>query len=214
MFDSFNSTRAPHPFEFQSSLPPRPGVFAQPQPSSSASHQSGRRPHRQRIREEDICPVCRTLLPAKGEDGDETERENHIMQCITQHDAVAASPANRIRPALSTDSQPSTSLPNPSTTLQTVGNSGPTLPMQADISSPPQPSHRYVPTQMLRFTATEKDCGPAEGTDGDAQECSICMVEYDVGDRLVRLECWCKFHEECIVEWFGRRAECPVHKLS
>ena len=63
---------------------------------------------------------------------------------------------------------------------------------------------------MLPFTATEKDC---VAQDGNVQECSICMVEYNVGDELARLECLCKFHKECIVEWLGRKAECPVHKL-
>lgn len=63
---------------------------------------------------------------------------------------------------------------------------------------------------MLSFVATEKDC---VAQDGNVQECSICMVEYDVGDELARLECLCKFHKECIVEWLGRKAECPVHKL-
>lgn len=63
---------------------------------------------------------------------------------------------------------------------------------------------------LLPFIATEKDC---VAQDGNVQECSICMVEYDVGDELARLECLCKFHKECIVQWLGRKAECPVHKL-
>jgi len=63
---------------------------------------------------------------------------------------------------------------------------------------------------MLPFVANEKDC---VGEDGSPQECSICMVEYDVGDELARLECLCKFHKTCIVEWLERKAECPVHKL-
>ncbi|RVX69569.1 hypothetical protein B0A52_06633 [Exophiala mesophila] len=63
---------------------------------------------------------------------------------------------------------------------------------------------------MLPFTATEKDC---VGEDGTTQECSICMVEYDVGDELARLECLCKFHKDCIVEWMSHKAECPLHKL-
>lgn len=63
---------------------------------------------------------------------------------------------------------------------------------------------------MLPFTATEKDC---VGEDGTPQECSICMVEYDVGDELARLECLCKFHKDCIVEWMSHKAECPLHKL-
>jgi len=70
------------------------------------------------------------------------------------------------------------------------------------------PSHTRI--HMLPFTATEKDC---VNQDGSLQECSICMVEYDVGDELARLECLCKFHKRCIVEWFARKPECPVHKL-
>lgn len=69
----------------------------------------------------------------------------------------------------------------------------------------PQP----LPVRMVAFTATEKDC---LGHDTEAQECTICMEEYEVGQPLVRLECLCKFHKRCIVEWFERKKECPVHK--
>ena len=64
---------------------------------------------------------------------------------------------------------------------------------------------------MVAFIASEKDC---LGEDGNVPECSICMVEYDVGDELARLECFCKFHKECIVSWLNRKSECPVHKAS
>ena len=69
----------------------------------------------------------------------------------------------------------------------------------------------HAPIRMLPFVASEKDC---VGEDGNILECSICMVEYDVGDQLARLECLCKFHKACIVEWFGRKQECPVHKIA
>jgi Ring finger domain len=72
-------------------------------------------------------------------------------------------------------------------------------------------SPNSAPIRMLPFTASEKDC---VGEDGAAQECSICFVEYDVGDQLARLECLCKFHKACIVEWFSRKQECPVHKVA
>lgn len=88
-----------------------------------------------------------------------------------------------------------------------------------DITSSSAPSGRQAlmhvpsraPIQMLPFVATEKDC---LGEDGNPQECSICMVEYDVGDQLARLECLCRFHRECIVEWFARKQECPLHKIA
>ncbi|KAL3479061.1 FYVE zinc finger-domain-containing protein [Aspergillus californicus] len=68
-----------------------------------------------------------------------------------------------------------------------------------------------LPVRMIAYTATEKDC---IGQDGTEQECTICMEEYEVGQSLVRLECLCKFHKRCIVEWFERKKECPVHKTS
>ncbi|KAL4783447.1 FYVE zinc finger-domain-containing protein [Aspergillus varians] len=72
-------------------------------------------------------------------------------------------------------------------------------------------SQSPLPVRMLAFTATEKDC---IGQDDTEQECTICMEEYEVGQSLVRLECLCKFHKRCIVEWFERKRECPVHKTS
>ncbi|KAL5337441.1 FYVE zinc finger-domain-containing protein [Aspergillus crustosus] len=80
---------------------------------------------------------------------------------------------------------------------------------RATSGSPVSPS--YLPVRMLAFTATEKDC---LGQDGTEQECTICMEEYEVGQSLVRLECLCRFHKRCIVEWFERKKECPVHKTS
>ncbi|KAJ5109648.1 hypothetical protein N7532_002293 [Penicillium argentinense] len=65
--------------------------------------------------------------------------------------------------------------------------------------------------RMLQFTATEKDC---LGEDGAVAECTICMEDYEVGQVLARLECLCKFHKDCIIDWFERKAECPVHKVS
>lgn len=75
---------------------------------------------------------------------------------------------------------------------------------------PPLP-HAPSTARMLPFVATEKDC---LGEDGQPAECTICMEDYEVGQTLARLECLCKFHKHCIVDWFDRKMECPVHKLS
>ncbi|EYE95014.1 uncharacterized protein EURHEDRAFT_440752, partial [Aspergillus ruber CBS 135680] len=88
-----------------------------------------------------------------------------------------------------------------------IENHGPRVrssPLAASVQPQPQ-----LPVRMVAFTATEKDC---LGHDAEAQECTICMEEYEVGQPLVRLECLCKFHKRCIVEWFERKKECPVHK--
>ncbi|KAE8148075.1 FYVE zinc finger-domain-containing protein [Aspergillus avenaceus] len=92
---------------------------------------------------------------------------------------------------------------------QCIDSHGPRARSSPHPGSPvAQSSH---PVRMLTFTATEKDC---LGQDGSAQECTICMEDYEVGQSLVRLECLCKFHKQCIVEWFERKKECPVHKVS
>ena len=140
---------------------------------SSSSRPLPAGPPRPRLRESDICPICRRALPPKGIDGDETAREAHIMDCISSRDTTSSSaPGGR----------------------------------QALMQTPSR-----APVQMLPFVATEKDC---LGEDGNPQECSICMVEYDVGDLLARLECLCRFHRECIVGWFGIKQECPLHKIA
>lgn len=142
--------------------------------------------HRPRINEDDICPICRRALPPRGPDGDETAREAHIIDCINSRD-----PSHHAEPS------------NAAAAVRLAG------PGSEATSSSQHPHPQRL--NMLTFTANEKDCVSQE--DGQVQECSICMVEYDVGDELVRLECLCKFHRMCILQWVERKAECPVHKL-
>jgi len=201
------------PPSFPSAVPSQSSDL-QPSASTTVS-----RPARRRIREEDICPICRRELPPKGPNGEETERENHIMDCISRHDT--STPTQR-QPLPVPHSNTSTSLPaDAHIRTQTFGASGPTLPIASShatsSSTPPAPVRPHVPG-MIRFIATEKDCTPQPNSDGELDEssveCSICMIEYEVGERLVRLECWCKFHEECIVQWVGRGGGCPLHKIN
>ncbi|KXG51811.1 Zinc finger, RING-type [Penicillium griseofulvum] len=88
----------------------------------------------------------------------------------------------------------------------------PTAPLSTPSMQQGSPlPHPPSAARMLPFVATEKDC---LGEDGQAAECTICMEDYEVGQTLARLECLCKFHKHCIVDWFERKMECPVHKLS
>ncbi|KAL2918785.1 hypothetical protein HK105_201619 [Polyrhizophydium stewartii] len=46
-------------------------------------------------------------------------------------------------------------------------------------------------------------------------ECSICLEEFEKGQRIARLNCLCMFHEACIKAWFTNpkygKQMCPVH---
>lgn len=68
---------------------------------------------------------------------------------------------------------------------------------------PPRTTRR---TRMFPYTATEKDCV------NDA-ECTICLEEFEVGDQMARLECFCRFHRSCIDSWFvNHPGRCPIHQ--
>jgi hypothetical protein len=44
------------------------------------------------------------------------------------------------------------------------------------------------------------------------RECSICLTEFKLGERLIRLRCDKKhsFHASCIHAWLERQNSCPL----
>lgn len=86
-----------------------------------------------------------------------------------------------------------------------AGGAAGSLPAYGPVAvGPPAPA-------MAVYAATEKDCVDA---DGDQNECVICLEEFAVGDELGLLECFCKFHRRCIVEWYEKGSGvCPTHKV-
>ena len=45
-------------------------------------------------------------------------------------------------------------------------------------------------------------------------ECTICQVEYKLGDRLVKLPCSHDYHKDCVVKWLKQRDSCPMCRRS
>ncbi|EOA86699.1 hypothetical protein ACJQWK_08898 [Exserohilum turcicum] len=151
---------------------------------------------RRQIPEEDECPICGEELPPKGPDGDDRDRTQHIEDCIALH---SASPAPRAVPA----PQTSASLPIQRTRgMSSAGNGE---------GASNRMSH--AARGMFPYIATEKDCVDDEGRQA---ECTICLEDFEAGDRMARLVCWCKFHESCIKEWWDKkgRGACPTHQLQ
>ncbi|CAK7232760.1 hypothetical protein SBRCBS47491_008379 [Sporothrix bragantina] len=169
--------------------------------SSSTSHRhrhhhshSHRAPAPQ-IAEEDECPVCRRELPRRSLPNFEALREAHITECIvtqSQYMGGGSSSANTL------------SAPAPSTSLPTSpGEASTAAALASAAGAPPPPPRR---TGMFPYRATEKDCV-------DDAECTICLEEFEVGVGMARLECFCRFHERCILAWFVKHPGCcPVHQ--
>ncbi|PVU85034.1 hypothetical protein BB559_007235 [Furculomyces boomerangus] len=65
-------------------------------------------------------------------------------------------------------------------------------------------SPKPVPVRYISYKLNEDT--PMLG-----QECSICFDEFEAGDNVARLSCFCTFHTKCIRNWFKRNPNCPIH---
>lgn len=69
------------------------------------------------------------------------------------------------------------------------------------------PPEDVVPLRYVSFELTDNDKMLGE-------ECPICFEEYEQGQCIARLECWCVFHLGCIRAWKDQKAGtggCPLH---
>ncbi|KAL5423912.1 hypothetical protein PMIN04_003581 [Paraphaeosphaeria minitans] len=185
-------------FARQHSMPgSRRSFFAHGHPLPVPPPQPQPTPRRQ-IAEEDECPVCGNELPAKGPGGDEAERTQHVAECIALHSG-SPPPAPTTPADLSSTSLPSQRPRGMSSVARNGEGSSNRMSMMA--------------RGMVPYVATEKDCVDEEGNEA---ECVICFEEFEAGDKMARLVCWCKFHESCIKEWWDKkgRGACPTHQLQ
>jgi hypothetical protein len=116
-------------------------------------------------------------------------REAHIQECIAS------------RFSSGTPSSLPAQMPHPASPANDPEGTG---------SRPRATSYR--PRGMAVYRATEKDCLDESG---EVQECVICFEEFQPGDEMGRMECWCKFHRACIRQWWETKGggSCPTHQL-
>lgn len=190
-------------------------------------------PHLQRtmqrrpIREDDQCWVCFHELPSRNLPDFQDLRDAHVRNCLenaTRRNSPAATrtpiaptapPAPRQPPPLpytnidlrqaTTSTEPST----PESRMQARERQhaaivyGQQASTSASSSSSASPMSRVIP-----YLASEKD-----GID-DA-ECMVCLEDFEVGQEMGRLECFCRFHLKCIKGWFEKKpGKCPVHGVD
>ncbi|KAF3214691.1 hypothetical protein TWF191_009683 [Orbilia oligospora] len=179
-----------------------------------------------RLKETDYCPICMTVLPPPNPvTKDESAREAHIQQCI--ENAVGSPEVSRRRSTSGTPSNPASLANNtmssqPARALSTTPSQDQT---QTHAPGPERSRRNTVSNRaggsgrMVVYTATEKDTfamGNDAEADGQKAECVICFEEFEAGDSIARLECFCRYHKKCITDWFNRRmdGQCPVHAMN
>jgi len=47
-------------------------------------------------------------------------------------------------------------------------------------------------------------------TEDELATCSICLCEYEDGERIVRLPCSHEYHDECVSSWTSNHVRCPL----
>jgi hypothetical protein len=65
-------------------------------------------------------------------------------------------------------------------------------------------------TNNERCPVPHDDVDLAKGTGGDEPACSICLCEYERGERVVRLPCDHVYHESCLNSWTTNHTRCPL----
>lgn len=76
---------------------------------------------------------------------------------------------------------------------------------------------KEAPKGSAGYDATHSDVGDVKGLwerAEDAPHCSICLAEYEDGDKLVCLPCNHIYHEDCIKSWCSAHTTCPLDNLE
>ena len=47
-----------------------------------------------------------------------------------------------------------------------------------------------------------------------AKNCTICLEDFKIKDKLIYLPCFHLFHKDCIVNWVKRNSTCPLCKID
>ena len=199
--------------------------LSRPLPNTPTSHSRPHHVRRRRIPEEDECWVCHQELPSRDLPNFEQLREAHTAACIqaAMEPVTRATPPQNTTPiavtsaghnsrhrtisiAAATSSSTSTPIPNTpeARAAQRERDHAAVVLGRSQNSSGSMGSL----SRVIPYTASEKDCV-------DDAECTICLEEFEVGQQMGRLECFCRFHMQCIHDWFEQKpGKCPVHGVD
>ena len=58
-------------------------------------------------------------------------------------------------------------------------------------------------------TALRRQRYKLPGDGGDAEDCTVCLETFAVGEACIRVTCKHVFHRDCIETWLKRDVRCP-----
>jgi len=140
------------------------------------------------------CPIC-FLAGIQFAPRSDTNLLTHLQNTHSDLAAVSQPPPSTQQPAnpQSYDDDDDFEEYDPAAFLVDEQDNPPTL--TPDVKSL---GYKYVEDVM-------KDAKPGV-------ECTICFEEFENGDVIARMDCFCVFHKKCIELWFKKANKCPLHK--
>jgi hypothetical protein len=73
--------------------------------------------------------------------------------------------------------------------------------------------YKEVPKGTSGYGAVHSDVEAAKDISENSEEephCSICLAEYEAGDKVVCLPCKHMYHEDCVASWCNNHIRCPL----
>lgn len=183
---------------------------------------------RRPIREDDQCWVCFHELPSRNLPNFQDLRDAHVRNCLenaTRRSSPAPNNASRTPPtAPQTARQTSTNYTNVDPRQAPTTVAAPSTPESRMQARERQHAAIVYGQQQSSTSASSSSASPmsrvipyiASEKDGiDDAECMVCLEDFEVGQEMGRLECFCRFHLRCIKGWFEKKpGKCPVHGVD
>ena len=85
--------------------------------------------------------------------------------------------------------------------------------MGPQIFHPPQNVPIGLTDEQITQTSSVFEYVQSSDTD-KSQSCTICMEEFQPGDRVRILPCFHQYHVACVDEWLHQHSDCPICKFS
>jgi len=78
---------------------------------------------------------------------------------------------------------------------------------------PPEPVATGLDVMALSLLPVDEWTGPANA-DTEETECQMCLGDYEVKDKVMRLPCLHVYHAQCLEQWLMKSGKCPSCKMD
>ena len=73
-----------------------------------------------------------------------------------------------------------------------------------------RPTDQSFLARLPEVKIEEKHCKKSEDGTLEMPTCSVCMTDFDIGNKGIFLPCGHMFHPDCIKPWLKDHNTCPV----